>query len=132
MERRRSSGIGLAWLLAALFACAGCEERGFIEYGAGIIPSQGKTPIAWIRAQPGEYAGKMIKVEGLVTPAPHRPGTLLHVGDSSGSLLVDLRPAGFAVPVDECRGRRGFATGTVRVEDGQPRLEADGLRILLN
>lgn len=101
----------VAWLVSssAVFAVPGQDGK----FGAG-VSDRAATPIADLYAQPADFVGKTIRVEGVVTEVCTEMGCWMALAPEGGSeqtvrIKVD-DGAGIVFPVT-ARGRRASAEG---------------------
>jgi hypothetical protein len=84
------------------------------------------TPIGNIMAHPELFAGKTVRVEGVLTdecPA----GGWFFLKDGTGVIYVNLHPANLAIP--QMRGGKLVAQGTVRTEGPQVEIIGEGVEL---
>lgn len=110
-------------LIAALLLVAGCGKSEIY----GKTPEAETVSAGRILSEPGSFGDRPVSITGeilAVCPA----GCWFQLRDESGGvLLVDLAPAGLAVP--QVAGRTATAEGTVAVRGGRILLNGNGVRI---
>lgn len=110
--------------VSALFIVSGCAKQ---EYSFGQPLTEAKfTLIGDILAKPEQFAGKTVKVQGIITnecPA----GGWFFLKDSSGVIYVNLHPSYFAI--SQAVGRQATAQGAVRKEGPQVEIIAEGVEL---
>lgn len=104
--------VALGWVLIAAAAVAD-GETGERVFGEGLTIEQA-TPINALLAAPRDYAGKVIRVEGVVTEVCARHGDWLKVATprSGSGILVKVDGAGISFPSD-CVNRLISVEGVV-------------------
>jgi len=115
--------LSIAMVLTAMsmFGSAYAEK----DFGQPIT-EQAITPIGNILANPGQFAGKTVKVEGKITDECPAGGWFL-LKDQTGVIYVDLHPSYFAIP--QVRGKQVIAQGVVKKEGTQVEIIGEGVRL---
>jgi hypothetical protein len=112
--------VGAALAVIVAQGCSGPET-----YGQAVTEA-GTTPVADILAQPAEYDGKTVRVEGTIaTECPS--GCWFELQDGGALIYVDLNPNGLAIP--QKVGKRAAVEGRVIVEDGRAKIYGMGVEI---
>ncbi|MDD5044217.1 MAG: hypothetical protein PHH69_02120 [Candidatus Omnitrophica bacterium] len=101
--------------------------QAYAEKGFGQpITEQMVTPIGKILANPGQFAGKIVKIEGKITDECPAGGWFL-LKDQTGVIYVDLHSSYFAIP--QIRGKQVIAQGVVKKEGSQIEIIGEGVRL---
>jgi hypothetical protein len=105
--------VALAGLLIAAASSVAAGETEERVFGDGLTIEQA-TPISTLLAAPQDYAGKTIRIEGVITEVCARHGDWLKVATprSGSGILVKVDGAGMTFPPD-CVTRRISVQGVV-------------------
>jgi hypothetical protein len=105
--------VALAWVLIAAVTSVSAGETGERAYGDGLTIEQ-VTPISTLLAAPQDYAGKVIRIEGVITEVCARHGDWLKVSTprSGSGILVKVEGTEISFSPD-CATRLISAEGVV-------------------
>jgi uncharacterized protein YdeI (BOF family) len=111
---------------AMIFCVFGCSQQQQGKLFGQPIREANLTPIGNILANPTQFAGKTVRIEGKITdecPA----GGWFFLQDTTGTIYVNLHPSYFAIP--QVRGHEVIAQGAVRKEGTQVEVIGEGVQI---
>ncbi len=106
----------LALVLLAAALTAGCTAPSAAAGDTTPVVSNGA-----ILRDPGAYTGKEIVLKGTIS-TECGSGCWFLLDDGTGTIYVDLNQHNFAIP--QLQGSRVTVKGTIRVENGDPKLYA--------
>lgn len=117
------------WIMMSILclglALAGCDKKGADAYGKE-ISQRSITKLNEVLAQPGNYDGKTVTVEGkIVQVCP--AGCWFDVKEDTAMIHVDIKPSGFAIPQE--RGSSVVVEGKISMRNNQPVLIGTGVEI---
>jgi len=113
----------------------GSQQAKKIERFGAPLPAGETLPLAAILADPDAFAGKEVRVEGLVKRACTKKGCWMELAAAEGEgpgCRVTFKDYGFFVPKDSA-GAKATLAGTVQVKTLAPKevahLEAEGAKL---
>lgn len=120
--------------LAAIILCAmlaGVSVLAAEKYGAGVSIDQA-TPITQLLSRPAEYAGKTVRVEGVVTEVCTMMGCWMALAPdgqpNASPVLIQVEHDGVIVFPVTAKGHKASAQGVVeKIEGGEGREAAQEL-----
>ena len=107
------------------FTFCGCSKESSEIYGQQ-ISNLNITEIKEVLTSPEKFEGKTITVKGKIVRECHS-GCWFDVKGNGGSIYVDLKPSGFAIP--QKVGKDVIVEGKVTLRDGQLTLIGKGVEI---
>jgi hypothetical protein len=102
-------------LAAVAFLAAPAGAATPALYGEALTVTE-PTPIAAILAAPGDYAGRLVRVEGKVSGVCAMAGCWLEIADEERRAIRIKVEDGVIVFPEDAAGRRAVAQGKVRLE----------------
>jgi len=121
-------GIFALITISALAICLafGCSQSQQGKTFGSPITETALTPIGTILANPEQFSGKTVKIEGkIMNECP--AGGWFHLNDATGTIYVNLHPSEVAIP--QVMGHKVIAQGRVRKEETQVEVIGEGVQI---
>jgi Domain of unknown function (DUF4920) len=105
------------WVAAAPVGSGASIARGAATFGAGVKLTE-STPIATILADPKAFAGKTVRVEGLVVDVCEKRGCWFEMAgpDAGQKMRFKVVDGDMVFPVD-AKGKYAVAEGVIAVRD---------------
>ncbi len=119
-------------------AAAGEWGTGVVHRGAAFTATT-QTALKAVLAEPGKFAGQVVKTEGLVARACAKKGCWMELqladGTEASGMRVTFKDYGFFVPLDSA-GAQAIIEGTVEIKtlskEDAAHLESEGARVTRN
>ena len=108
-----------------VFTLCGCSKENSEKYGEQ-ISNRNATEIKDVLTAPEKFAGKDITIEGEIVRECNS-GCWFDVKGNGGTIYVDIKPSGFAIP--QKVGKDVIVEGKVTLRDGQLTLIGKGVEI---
>ena len=112
-------------MLSMILIISGCGKKEPEQYGQE-IGNHNATQISAILEAPEAFNGKTITVEGKIV-RECMTGCWFDIEGDKGSIYVDVKPSGFAIP--QKVGKEVVVEGNVSLRDGQLALIGKGVEI---
>ena len=124
--RKEISKIWIVILILNLaLALSGCGRKKSEQYGQQ-ISNHNTTHISDILKEPEAFSGKTVTIDGKIV-RECMTGCWFDVEGEKGSIHVDVKPSGFAIP--QKVGKEVIVEGSVSLRDGQLTLVGKGVEI---
>jgi hypothetical protein len=122
------TGARVLALTMAVIGVTTVLSRAADKFGEEIVNRDKLTAVDDILADPKAYEGKTVTIDGMINmECPSGCFFYLAVAGTNAAILVDLKPAGLAIP--QKVGRRVLVEGTVAIKDNLPVLFGKGVEI---
>ena len=124
MKTRKNILVGVL-IFGIFFVLSGCGKKESAKYGRPIGEGD-PTQIKEVLKDPKAFSGKTIIIEGKIVRECHT-GCWFDVEGAGGSIYVDIKPSGFAIP--QKVGKEVIVEGDVSLRDGQLTFIGKGVEI---
>ena len=112
-------------MLSMILTLSNCGKKESEQYGQK-ISNHNTTQISAILKEPETFSGKTVTIEGKIV-RECMTGCWFDVEGEKGSIYVDVKPSGFAIP--QKVGKEVIVEGNVSLRDGQLSLIGKGVEI---
>ncbi len=99
---------------AAQDAAKKLDEARYDHFGAGMTEGT-NVPVAEALADPAKYAGKTVRLEGVITSVCQTKGCWMHLGSEQNPVMVKFKDYAFFVPKN-ASGRNAVLEGVVTMK----------------
>jgi len=112
-------------MLSLILTLSSCGKKKPEQYGQQ-ISNHNTAQVSAILKEPKAFSGKTVTIEGKIV-RECMTGCWLDVEGKGGTIHVDLKPSGFAIP--QKVGKEVIVEGNVSLRDGQLTLIGKGVEI---